>query len=101
MENAGMATILIVEDDHDEDVLLKRALKRAGLDVPTDVVVDGAAAIEYLERSQPESAGAPPWPKLILLDLNLPRVSGFDVLKWARTRGGLRRLPIVVLTTSD
>jgi len=86
MRKAEMATILIVEDDHDEVVLLKRGLRRAGLDMPTEVVVDGGAAIEYLERSRPGGSGTPAWPILILLDLNLPRVSGFDVLRWARGR---------------
>ncbi len=93
------APILIVEDDENEVLLLKRALKQAGVDVPTNVVVDGRAAIDFLDDAHRRDDWRPP--RLVLLDLNLPRVSGLEVLRWARQHPLLRRLPIVVLTSSD
>lgn len=92
--------ILIVEDDHDEALLIERALRRAGVNAPTNVVTDAHAAIAFLDRRA--CAGEDDRrPQLVLLDLNLPRVSGFDVLRWIRQDALSRRLPIVVLTSSD
>ncbi len=93
--------ILIVEDDHDEALLIERALKRAGVEAPLNVVPDGRAAIAYLGRARDGASDSEPRPQLVLLDLNLPRLSGFDVLRWIRQDVGSRRLPIVVLTSSD
>ena len=93
--------ILIVEDDQDEALLIERALKRAGVSAPTNVVPDGDAAIAYLDRSRDYLHDDERKAQLVLLDLNLPRVSGFDVLRWIRRDGMSRSLPIVVLTSSD
>ena len=93
--------ILIVEDDQDEALLIERALKRAGVSAPTNVVPDGDAAIAYLDRSRDYLHDDERKAQLVLLDLNLPRVSGFDVLRWIRRDAMSRTLPIVVLTSSD
>jgi len=93
--------ILIVEDDHDEALLIQRALKRAGVDAPTSVVSDGHAAIAYLDRVHDDATHRERRPQLVLLDLNLPRLTGLDVLRWIRQDVSSRRLPIVVLTSSD
>ena len=96
------APILLVEDNADEVVLLRRALKLSGSTAPVCIVQDGAEAIEYLslqgiytDRTQH------PLPRLMVLDLQLPRISGLGVLQWLRAQPGLRRLPVVVLTSSS
>ncbi|WP_202318752.1 response regulator [Archaeoglobus neptunius] len=83
--------ILLVEDNPDDIFMIKRAFEKAGIVNPVDVVEDGERAIEYLNSYSPV---------LILLDLKLPRISGFEVLEWIKTREKLRRIPVVVLTSS-
>jgi CheY-like chemotaxis protein len=95
------APILLVEDNADEVYLLERALQRGGVTAPFAVVHDGRAAVDYLAGTSPyEDRIRHPLPQLILLDLKLPGLSGIDVLKWLRGQEGLRRLPVVVLTSS-
>jgi len=95
------APVLIVEDNEDEVVLLRRALRLANITVPVAIVTDGAAAIEYLEgRGRYGDRTQHPLPQLVLLDLRLPRVPGLDVLRWVRQQPGLRRLPVIVFTSS-
>ena len=96
------APILLVEDNADEIVLMRRALKLAGTTAPVCTVHDGAEAIEYLSRQGSYCDGMRyPLPRLMILDLQLPRVSGLGVLEWLRAQPGLRRLPVVVLTSSS
>jgi CheY-like chemotaxis protein len=94
--------ILLVEDTRDDVLLIQRAFRKAGLDVRMHVVNDGEAAVEYLAGSGTfADREQHPLPVLILLDLKLPRRSGFEVLGWIREQPLLRRLPVVVLTSSD
>src|SRR5256714_15448859 len=94
--------ILAAEDDPTEAFLLKRAFLRAGIDVPLDFVADGQQAIDYLAGQQGFADRAShPMPTVLLLDLKMPRVDGFQVLEWIRQQPLLRRLPVVVLTNSD
>jgi CheY-like chemotaxis protein len=91
--------ILLVEDNPDEVLLTKRALSRANLVNPLRVVKDGKAAIEYLSAIDRDRY---PKPSLILLDLQLPGLSGLEVLEWIRSREETRPLPVVILTgTTD
>lgn len=93
--------ILVVDDDPDDAHLLMRALRKAGIASPVPHVGDGDAAIAYLSGAAPfQDREEHPLPKLVLLDLKLPRRSGHEVLEWVRAQPGLRRLPIVVLTSS-
>lgn len=93
---------MLVEDNEDEIVLLLRALKIAGVTAPLVVVRDGVEAIEYLSRQGVyHDATQHPMPQFIVLDLKMPRLSGFGVLSWLRDQPGLRRLPVVVLTSSN
>jgi CheY-like chemotaxis protein len=94
--------ILLVEDDYDDVVLIRRAFVRAGIDVPIKVVHDSGDAILYLQgKGIYVDREEYPLPSLMLLDLKLPGNSGFDVLRWTRERSGMRRLPIIVLTSSS
>ncbi|HEY4119223.1 MAG TPA: response regulator [Byssovorax sp.] len=95
-------TILLVEDNASDEKLTLRALKGCG--VLNDVVVarDGAAALDYLLGPAPAAPAppAPALPTLVLLDLNLPKVGGLDVLARLRAHERTKLLPVVVLTTS-
>lgn len=99
--NASDCTILLVEDNPDDVFLITRAFKKANLVNPVQVVDDGEKAIAYLAGEAGYSdRGRFPLPVLTLLDLKLPRRSGFEVLQWVRAAPGLNRLPVVVLTSS-
>lgn len=99
--NPADCTVLLVEDNPDDVLLTNRAFKRANLINPIQVVDDGDRAVAYLSGAPPfDDRGRFPLPVLILLDLKLPRRSGLEVLKWLRAVPGLRRLPVVVLTSS-
>jgi CheY-like chemotaxis protein len=99
--NPANCTVLLVEDNPDDVLLTDRAFKRANLLNPIQVVDDGDQAVAYLSGAPPfEDRGRFPLPVLILLDLKLPRRSGLEVLKWLRAVPGLKRLPVVVLTSS-
>jgi CheY-like chemotaxis protein len=99
----GQDLILIVEDNPDDRMILGRALQRAGVETPVQMVHDGEQAIQYLTGAGQYADRAEfPMPTLLLLDLKMPKVDGFEVLRWVRQQpAGLRELPIVVLTTSN
>lgn len=90
--------VLLVEDDPGDVLIAREALQAAKLDTRLDVVSDGVQAIEFLRR-QGDYADRER-PDLILLDLNLPRMSGHEVLAEVKADPDLRRIPVVVLTTS-
>jgi two-component system response regulator len=93
--------ILLVEDNPADVKITQRALRESGLAVELIVVRDGQEAVDYLLRQGPYAANAD-WrnPDLILLDLNLPGMSGHQVLQRVRSTPGLQAVPVVVLTTS-
>jgi len=94
-------SLLLVEDDSNDVFLIKRAFKRANFKVPVSVVNDGDAAIGYLQGIDVYSDRTQhPIPSLIVLDLKLPRRSGLEVLEWLRAQPVLRRIPVIVLTSS-
>ncbi|GAB6041841.1 response regulator [Endothiovibrio diazotrophicus] len=95
-------TILLVEDDPDDALLTLHALKEANICNHVDHVADGSEALAYLFR-QGRYADRDPdeRPALILLDLNMPKVGGLEVLKRIRADPSTRRLPVVILTTSN
>jgi len=91
--------VLLVEDNPGDADLTRETLEGSKLRIEIAVVVDGAAAVSYL-RKEGAHAGVPT-PDLILLDLNLPKVSGRDVLAEVKTHEDLCTIPVVVLTSSD
>jgi len=94
-------TILLVEDSADDVFFMKRALKFAGTSASIQVAEDGQVAIDYLSGEGAFSNRAEfPLPTLILLDLRMPRVPGFEVLKWLRKKEAFSCLPVVILSSS-
>ena len=94
-------TILLVEDNSTDALMVQRAFKKAHLMNPVQVVDDGDKAVAYLSGRGPYSDREKyPLPVLLLLDLKLPRRSGLEILEWLRRQEGLKRLPVVVLTSS-
>jgi CheY-like chemotaxis protein len=91
--------VLLVEDDPGDVLIAREALEAAQLDTALDVVSDGAQALAYL-RGQDEHAEAAR-PDLVLLDLNLPGMSGHEVLAAIKDDEQLRRIPVVILSTSS
>ncbi len=95
---ARIINVLLVEDDPG-DVLMTREAFDEHLHNRLDVVTDGAAALAYLRREQPYADAVRP--DLILLDLNLPRRDGREVLAEIKADVALRHIPVIVLTTSQ
>jgi len=94
--------VLIAEDDPSDAFLLKRAFTLANIPATLHFVRDGQEAIDYLQGDDRyKDRAVYPLPDLMLLDLKMPRLNGFDVLSWLRRQPGLKRLLVTVLTSSD
>src|SRR5256885_13752683 len=94
-------TVLLVEDDLNDIFLVKRAFKIAKIENPLQVVTDGLEAMLYLRGAGKYGDRAEyPLPKLIVMDIKMPRKSGFEVLEWVKREGPLRLTPIVIVSSS-
>lgn len=94
------APVLLVDDDADDRFLVGQAWKGAGIAHPLEALGDGKAALDRLEASYAgRAAGAPP--ALLLLDVKMPGLDGFDVLERVRGAPRLRRLPVLMLSASN
>ena len=95
-------TILIVEDKATDVILIRRAFDKAKLANPIRVVSDGDTAVDYLSGQGAYADRREfPLPLLMLLDLKLPRRTGLEVLEWLRDQETLKRIPVVMLTSSQ
>lgn len=95
-------TILIVEDSDDDFFATQRAFKKSGLTNPIRRCTNGDQTLDYLyRRGEFADAALAPWPGIILLDLNLPGTDGREVLRIIKSDPKLRKIPVIVLTTSD
>jgi two-component system response regulator len=94
--------VLLVEDDHDDQMLMRMALSNSVHPVQLQVVDTGTRAWDYLRgRGSFAAPGAAPRPDLILLDLNLPGMDGHELLRRIREDANLRTIPVVVISTSS
>lgn len=97
----GHPPILLVEDDENDMLFVLRAFHKSAILNPLQVCRDGDSAVAYLEGTGEYADRARfPLPVFILLDLKLPRRSGLEVLRWVKERPLLKRIPVVVLTSS-
>jgi len=99
---SGNATILVADDDQNDVFFLRRAFQKSGLEHSVVHVSDGQEAIDYLQGEADFSDRSRfPLPSLLLLDLKMPKVDGFDVLAWLKNHAVLKTLPVVVLSSSS
>lgn len=94
-------SVLVVEDNASDEELILRVFRKADLESRIVVVRDGAAALHHLLAGGKDDKGAQPLPRVVFLDLNLPKVSGLEVLRRIREEESTRLLPVVVLTSSN
>src|SRR4051812_22578912 len=93
-------TILQIEDSEEDLILFQRACEAAKLPAVFHPVLDGVAAVAYLEgRGEFSDRSSHPLPDIIILDMNLPRMNGFEFLNWFREKSGLS-MPVLVFTVS-
>jgi DNA-binding response OmpR family regulator len=94
---AQRAPILVADDDDNDIFFLRRALAKAGLSIEIVVAHDGQEVMDYLSGQDRDRF---PLPRLLLLDLKMPRLDGFDVLAWRQRHPEFSALPVVVLSSS-
>jgi len=95
------AVILLIDDSDDDCLLIRRAFAKARVLNPLFVVTSGEDALAYLSGSGKYANRAEfPLPSLVLLDIKMPRMDGFEVLRWIRSQPGLRLMRVVMLTSS-
>jgi len=99
---SDQALVLLVEDNDDDVTLVRRAFNKCNVVNPLQVARTGEEALEYLVgTSRYANRMEYPLPELMLLDLKLPGIDGFQVLRWIRQQPSLKALRVVVLTSSD
>jgi CheY-like chemotaxis protein len=95
-------TVLLVEDDLNDIFIVKRAFKKANIPNPLQVVTDGVEAIHYLQGDGKYADRLlHPLPHLIVMDIKMPRKTGFEVLDWIKHDGILKRIPVIIVSSSD
>lgn len=96
-----LPVVLLVEDSPADQEIIRRAFVNCVPTCELKTVLDGETAMSYLERRDGYSAADAPLPDLVLLDLNLPNLSGREVLERIRQNPSLRHIPVIVLTTTQ
>lgn len=93
--------ILLADDDPNDIFLTRRLLGKAGVDHEIVSCCDGEEVVAYLQRAGPDPASAPPRPSVLFLDLKMPKLDGFAVLRWVRNQPAWRALPVIMLSGSE
>ncbi|PAU92744.1 two-component system response regulator [Aliifodinibius salipaludis] len=93
--------ILLVEDNEGDIVLTTEALEEGKITNSLSIVRDGWQAIQYLDQNETEGFGNATTPDLVLLDINLPKINGHEVLKHIKSTQKLKHIPVIMLTTSS
>jgi CheY-like chemotaxis protein len=93
--------ILVAEDDPDDSLLLQRAFKKNGLDLPVQLCEDGEEAMEYLQgKGKYSNRQSFPFPRVLITDLKMPKCSGFDLLEWLKRHPECNLIPKIVFSAS-
>lgn len=101
MNDLNRTTILLAEDDRNDVMLIQRAFSKSRILNPLVCVENGEQVLAYLKgEGEYADRSRYPLPLMLLLDLKLPRLSGHEVLQWLRDQPTLKRLPVIVLTSS-
>lgn len=101
MNDLNRTTILLAEDDRNDVMLIQRAFSKSRILNPLVCVENGEQVLAYLKgEGEYTDRSRYPLPLMLLLDLKLPRLSGHEVLQWLRAQPTLKRLPVIVLTSS-
>lgn len=101
MTNENIARLLLADDDPDDRLMAREALEECRVNNTLDTVEDGEELLEYLRGEGRYADNPPPTPDIILLDLNMPRMDGREALERLKSDPRLRRIPVIVLTTSQ
>jgi CheY-like chemotaxis protein len=101
MDDNQRVTIFLVEDDPGHAVLIEKNLRRGGIVNPIVTVDDGQKAVDFLLKKDSATGEIPPAPMVILLDLNMPVLDGYQVLKIIKNEERTRQIPVIILTTTD
>lgn len=101
MNSQKDVTVVLVEDDAGHAILIERSLRRAELGNEILLFEDGQKVLDYLFSEGEYQGCEPAHPMVLILDLNLPVVDGFEVLRRIKEDGRTRRVPVVVVTTTD
>lgn len=99
--NAVPVTIILIEDDPGHARLIEKNVRRAGVNNAILPFTDGTSALEHLFGQDPQGQRHADMALLVLLDLNLSDMSGLDILRRIKADDALRRVPVIVLTTTD
>jgi two-component system response regulator len=99
----ALPLVLVAEDSVQDRMIIEEAFREAGIAAELRFVEDGEELLDYLNRRGRYAAGedAAPWPAVVLLDINMPRVNGHEAMRAIRADPLLRNLPVVALSTSD
>ena len=104
MSTAATPPILIIAEDSEIDrLIIQQALAEAGVEAVLHFVGDGEEMLDYLRRRGAYAPGGrpAPWPAIVLLDINMPKLNGHEAMRLLRADAALRDLPVVALSTSD
>ena len=101
MPNIKAVTILLVEDDPGHARLIEKNLRRSNITNQIMIFGNGQQALDYLFAAGEYTENHPQWPVLMLLDLNLPGLDGYQVLKRMKQDERTKRIPVIILTTTD
>jgi CheY-like chemotaxis protein len=101
MSDEKAVTIVMIEDDEGHARLIEKNIRRAGVNNQIVPFSSGGPAVDYLMKAGDSDTGQHGGAYLVLLDLNLPDMQGTEILRRVKEHPGLRRMPVVVLTTTD